>query len=84
MYLTVLDPARRDFKDSAREFLDYADAVLILEPGLDHPAWERIALDVIRSKPIFSISPERYVPPEVAVFVEERLASTMSAVPILT
>src|SRR5215467_15379798 len=37
LYLTVLDPATADFKASAREFLDRADAV-ILHEGNGNPA----------------------------------------------
>jgi len=90
VYLTVLDPMRKDFKDSAREFLNRADAVLIPEANLSlvtrHLSlpWEGIALDVIRQKPIFPISPSQYVTPEMTAFVEQRLVSAGTAVPILT
>src|SRR5512143_1368137 len=33
LYLTVLDPATKDFKASAQTFLDRADAVLLHEPA---------------------------------------------------
>ena len=79
VYLTVLDPTRRDFKDSAREFLNRADAYLILEPGLEQAVWEEILLDGIRRKPIFPIQQGRYVTPEIAVFVDERLAAAEKA-----
>ena len=36
LYLTVLDPSTADFKNSAREFLDRADAV-ILHEGAEWP-----------------------------------------------
>src|SRR5271167_636495 len=39
LYLTVLDPATADFKNSAREFLDRASAV-ILHEAPDSPAWQ--------------------------------------------
>jgi hypothetical protein len=90
VYLTVLDPATRDFKESAREFLERADAVLIPEEGwslftrhLSLP-WEGIALDLIRQKPNFPISASHYVTPEIAAFVEQRLVRVGTAVPILT
>ena len=79
VYLTVLDPARRDFKDSAREFLARADACLILESGLEQAVWEEILVELIRGKPAFSIHPPRYVSPEIATFVEERLGTTEMA-----
>ena len=79
VYLTVLDPARRDFKDSAREFLGRADACLILGPGLEQAVWEGISADGIRGRPIFSIHHGRYVTPQIAAFVEERLLATKCA-----
>lgn len=84
VYLTVLDPTRRDFKESARQFLDRADGILVLGDGLGQAAWEGVALDIIRQKPIFPISPSQYVTPEIAAFVEQRLVSAGTAVPILT
>ena len=79
VYLTVLDPARRDFKESAREFLPRADGILLLGDGLGRPAWQGIALDVIRQKPTFPISPSQYVTPNIVAFVEERLAAAEAA-----
>ena len=76
VYLTVLDPTRRDFKDSAREFLARADACLILESDQEQAVWEEILVELIRGKPAFSIHPQRYVTSEIAAFVEERLAAT--------
>src|SRR5215813_3426137 len=43
LYLTVLDPSTADFKSSAREFLDRADAV-ILHRSHQSPAWEAVSL----------------------------------------
>ena len=76
VYLTVLDPTRRDFKASAREFLARADACLILESDQEQAVWEESLVELIRGKPAFSIHPQRYVTSEIAAFVEERLAAT--------
>jgi hypothetical protein len=46
--------------------------------------WEGIALDLIRQKPNFPISPSHYVTPEIAAFVEQRLVRAGAAAPILT
>ncbi len=83
VYLTVLDPAKRDFKESAREFLSRADGVVSLGSLAVDPAWEGVALAVVRSKPHFPVSPSHYVTPELAAFVEERLVLAAAAVPIL-
>jgi len=83
VYLTVLDPAKRDFKKSAREFLYRADGVVSVgSPAVD-PAWEGVALEVVRSKPHFPVSHSQYVTPELAEFVEKRLVMAAAAVPIL-
>src|ERR1700690_4168634 len=74
LYITVLDPSTADFKSSAQQFLDRADAVLLhsLEnsAGL---AWKSVSLKPVINRPIFKISPPDYVPPEVVEFVRERL-----------
>ena len=76
LYLTVLDPATKDFKDSARNFLDRADACLVLEPGLEHSVWEGISLELVRSKSLFSIRRGCYVTPEIVGFVEAQLQAS--------
>jgi hypothetical protein len=78
LYLTVLDPATADFKNSAREFLDRADAV-ILHGGSDgEPAWRAVALNPDRKQPIFRITPPLYVTPEIVSFVRSRLAEKVA------
>ncbi len=74
LYLTVLDFANPDFKDSARQFLDRADAVIV--QNLDNqPQWSGISLKPVAGKPVFRISPPPYVTREVADFVRSRLAA---------
>jgi hypothetical protein len=74
LYVTVLDPGVQDFKDSARRFLERADAVLIssaAEPskGLD---------TAIGNKPRFRIAPPDYMSDELAHFIRARMAATFS------
>jgi len=74
LYLTVLDPGTADFKDSARLFLDRADAVLINTAGHSLvPRWSGVSLRLIEGKPQFEITPPDYMTHEVADFVERRL-----------
>ena len=56
MYLTVLDAGTADFKDSARLFLDRADAVLVRETELE-PRWIGVSAKLIEGKPRFVIGP---------------------------
>ncbi len=79
LYITVLDPATEDFKHSAREFLDRADAIIIHEH--EHPAfsWRGISLKPVAGRPVFYIHPPGYVTPEIIGFVETRLQALASA-----
>ncbi len=73
LYLTVLDPSTPDFKNSAREFLDRASAVILHEaPG--GPEWQSVSLKPVAERPVFRIKPPGYVTPEIAQFVRERIA----------
>ena len=71
-YLTVLDPSTPDFKNSAREFLDRAHAV-ILHEALHGAAWHSVSLKPVADRPIFRITPPAYVTPEVVNFIRSRL-----------
>ena len=73
LYLTVLDAGTADFKDSAREFLDRADAVVLHESGAG-PAWNSVSLKPVAGVPFFLIKPPEYVTPEIVSFVRGRLA----------
>jgi len=79
LYITVLDPATEDFKHSAQEFLDRADAVIIHEH--EHPAfsWRGISLKPVAGRPVFYIHPPDYVTPEIIDYVETRLKALASA-----
>jgi hypothetical protein len=72
LYLTVLDPSTADFKNSAREFLDRASAV-ILHEDKSRVAWSDVSLKPVAGRPIFRITPPPYVTPEIVAFVRERI-----------
>jgi molybdopterin-guanine dinucleotide biosynthesis protein len=77
LYLPVLDFATEDFKDSAREFLDRADAVILHESDAD-PRWTNISLRPIAGKPVFRTTPPQYVTLEIAQFVKGKIAAAVS------
>src|SRR5262245_26310102 len=52
LYLTVLDYATADFKASAREYLDLADALIVHE-GERQPQWNDVSLKLLANKPVF-------------------------------
>jgi hypothetical protein len=72
VYLTVLDPATTDFKNSAREFLDRANAV-ILHAALGGPEWQSVSLKPVANRPMFRIMPPEYITPEIVNFVRSQL-----------
>ena len=71
LYLTVLDPATADFKNSAREFLDRADAVILHETG--ESAWQAVSLKPIADRPLFRVRPPKYLTSEMVQFVRSNL-----------
>src|SRR5579863_7767240 len=71
LYLTVLDPSTADFKNSAREFLDRASAVL-LHQAPEGPAWQSVSLKPVAERPVFRIKPPDYVTAEIAEFVRSK------------
>ena len=77
LYLTVVDPAVTDFKDSARRFLSKADAMLISSSGLENQTTHA----ALNGKPHFHIPPPNYMSDELVEFVRVQLtAKSASAV----
>ncbi len=72
LYLTVLDPGNQDFKDSARWFLDRADAILMHDAP--QVAWKNVSLKPIMGRPAFRIAEGHFVTPEIVAYIRERLA----------
>ena len=73
VYLTVLDPATTDFKSSAREFLDRADA-LIVHKTIENALWKSLSMKPVVDRPMFFITPPNYVTPQIVDYVRAKLA----------
>jgi hypothetical protein len=73
LYLSVLDPEVADFKDSARLYLDRADAVLVPEGVLGRPEWKGVSLKLVQGTPVLAMRPPMYVTEEVVGFVRKKL-----------
>jgi hypothetical protein len=74
LYLTVLDPSTEDFKNSAREFLDRAGAVILHDGSTTGgSAWQGVSLKPVAERPVFRIAPPPYVTPEIVAFVRSRI-----------
>ncbi len=72
LYLTVLDAGTADFKDSARLFLDRADAVLIRSANQSLvPRWNSMSLKLIEGKPQFVIAPPDYMTDDIVKLIEQ-------------
>ena len=79
LYLTVLDPATEDFKASAHQFLNRADAIILHDAERD-PRWAEVSLERENSAArVFRLNPPPYVNDEVVDFVEARLQSVSAA-----
>ncbi len=76
VFLSVLDPAVEDFKDSARRYLDRADAILLPEgTTLGRDAWEGVSEVLYRKIPVIRMRPPAYATAELIEFVRERMRS---------
>jgi hypothetical protein len=76
LYFAVLDPAREDFKDSAREALDRADALVVrgpMESAHSAPAWMKLPAALLRTKPSVFQGEGQPLPEPLRVLVERVL-----------
>ena len=85
LYLSVVDPSVEDFKDSARRFLERADAVL-WSAGSTADQESGTQNGGLRDQPRFAIVPPDYVSGELIAFVRSRLdaCQRIVGVPILS
>ncbi len=81
IYLSVLDPAVKDFKDSARRYLDRADAILVPEGAdLRTDGWTSVSGSLYRKTPVITMHPPSYTSSQLIEFVGGRLGdASMSA-----
>ena len=70
VYISVLDPGTQDFKSSAQQYLERADAVVLHRGKARESIWAGIS---IPDRPVFVIDPPEYVSSEVVEFVVRRL-----------
>ena len=80
LYIAVLDPSRADFKSSARENLDRADA-LLLRTTDGKVEWKDVSLKPVQGRPFFAFTPPEYVPSNFAAFVRSRLDASLPPAP---
>ncbi len=73
VYLAVLDSSCRDFKASARQFLERADALVPIGSRFNSRAWPGIDPRRFENKPVFSVSPREYSSAALCRFVRGKL-----------
>ncbi len=80
LYISVLDPETEDFKVSAMDALDRADALIIHsqngsgDGSSSAPRWQFVKSEHLAGKPTFHIQPPPYVTPAIVEFVRQKLA----------
>ena len=75
LYLAVLDPGTADFKQSAQQVLDRADAVVLHETS-GQVAWTGVSLKPVSQRPVFQIRPPSYVTRQMVEFVRGKISTT--------
>ncbi|HXY23243.1 MAG TPA: hypothetical protein VEI73_01220 [Candidatus Acidoferrum sp.] len=77
LYFAVIDPAKEDFKDSARAALDRADALVLRPSPKDSPApappWTKLPDRLLREKPSVLQSEGEPLPEPLRVLVQRVL-----------
>lgn len=77
LYFAVLDPAKEDFKDSARTALDRADALVLRgsfeSRASEGPAWLKLPVRLLREKPSVSQREGEPLPEPLHVLVQRVL-----------
>ena len=73
LYISVLDPATADFKDSARLYLDRADALVVVERSLE-PRWTGISTKLAQGILRFPVAAPAYLSSSLIDFVRTRMS----------
>jgi hypothetical protein len=78
LYLVVMDFSKEDFKPSSLRYLDRADALVVIDSGINVPMWEQVSRGLWDGKKQFVVKPPYYVTMEIAQFVKTKLSSSAS------
>ena len=73
LFVSVLDADTADFKESAKRYLDRADAVIVTGGSLGSAKWEGISLRLVAGARRFTGTAPEYVGEDFLEFVRERL-----------
>ncbi len=78
VYIVVLDGSRRDFKASARQYLEQADALVPIGTSPDASRWPGLRPGSFEHKQVFPLAAGERPSPELCKFVERRLKNRKS------
>lgn len=73
LYLPVLHYEVEDWKDSARLYVERADALVVSGGNPSRIVWRGVPTRWLERKPVFPVSPPDFVTPELVRFVAQRL-----------
>ncbi len=73
LFVSVLDADTADFKESAKRYLDRADAVIVTGGSLGSAKWDGISLRLVAGARRFTGTAPEYVGEDFLEFVRERL-----------
>ena len=76
LYLVVLDFAADDFKQTSLNYLDRADAVVLIDRSTERARWKGVSRKLWDSKPRFYVQPPQYVTDAMAAWVRGRANSS--------
>jgi hypothetical protein len=76
LYFAVMDFAADDFKATSLQYLDRADALIVIDRGVDQPEWTGVSRRLWDSKPRFYVQPPQWVTAAMAACVRGRLNSS--------
>jgi hypothetical protein len=79
LYIAVLNYSVMDFKDSAKRFLDWAGALVIVTSEIAAPAWPDVSGRILAKTPKFEVSPPSYFSAALEAFVRPYVASGTAA-----
>jgi molybdopterin-guanine dinucleotide biosynthesis protein len=79
LFVSVLDADATDFKESAKRYLDRADAVVVTGGELNDAVWSGVSLRLVAKARKFTAQPPDYCGDDLVAFVRERLMSGVVA-----
>ena len=75
LYILVLRHDVEEFKDSAKETLGKADALVLVNPECSPPSWKGLPGDALQDIPLFTVTDPQSIPKGLIDFIQSRIGS---------